>query len=154
VARTGTNLGEIRDRVVAVLLADSTIAAAVGTRVFPTRIQAIPPAQIPCIVVYVVGERGQINGWSCGAPNFASEFDIQVELHVTGSSDPLVGVAMDLMDEVANAILSDQTLGDMVDGWVRYTRDADVGITETQARRACAVCTVTGQGQVSYVVGA
>jgi hypothetical protein len=153
VARTGTNLGEIRDRVVTVLLADSAIAAAVGTRVFPTRIQAIPPAQIPCLVVYVVGERGQINGWACGAPNFASEFDIQIELHVTGTTDPLCGVAMDLMDTVANAILSDPTLGTMVDGWVRYTRDADVGTSETQARRAVAVCTVTGQGQVSYVVG-
>ncbi len=64
----------------------------------------------------------------------------------------VIGDALDLMDTVANAILSDATLGQMVDGWVRITRDADVGTDETQARRAVAVCTITGQGQVAYTV--
>ena len=151
-ARQGTNLGEIRDRVVVVLLADTTIAAAVGTRVYPTRILAVQRQQIPCLLVYVKSERGQLNGWACNAPNFATEFDIEIELHATGTSDELTGDALDLMDTVANAILSDATLGTMVDSWVRITRDADVGTDETQARRAVAVCTITGQGQVAYTV--
>lgn len=153
-ARQGTNLGEIRDRVVAVLLADATVAGVVGTRVYPTRILAVPKQQIPCLLVYVKAERGQLNGWACNAPNFATEFDIETELHATGATDELTGDALDLMDAVANAILSDPTLGTMVDGWVRITRDADIGTDETQARRAVAVCSITGQGQVAYTVGA
>lgn len=153
-ARTGPNLADIRDQVVTVLLADPTVAAAVDTRVYPSRILTVQTAQVPCLLVYAKAERGQMNGYGANAPNFGAEFDIEIELHVTGTSDMATGDAADLMSEVCNAVLSDPTLGTMVDGWVRYTRDADVGTDESKARRIVAVCTITGQGQVAYTVGA
>lgn len=153
-ARNGTSIADIRSRVIAVLQADATVTAVVSGRVYDTRALEVQANQVPCLVVYVRAERGTLNGFACLAPNFATEFDIEVELHVTGSTDAEMGANADLTDAILTALLSDETLGRLVDGWVRYDRIADFGADERSKRGGVAVVRITGQGQVSFTVGA
>lgn len=153
-ARNGPSLGQIRQYVVAALQADATVTALVGSRVYDNRCLEPQQGDIPCAIVYVRSERGTYNGYASLAPNFATEWDIEVELHVKGASDTVVAQNAEVTEAIQNAILGNETLGRYIDGWTRYDRDADIGTDKTDRRAAVARVRLTCQGQVAYSVGA
>lgn len=152
-ARVGPSLGSIRQYVVAALQADATVTGLVGSRIFDNRCIEPQRGDVPCVIVYVRSERGTYNGYATLGPNFATEWDIEVELHVTGATDVVVAQSAEVTEAIQNAILGDETLGRYIDGWTRVERDADIGTDKTDRRSAVARVRATCQGQVAYRVG-
>lgn len=153
-ARSGTTPALLRARVIERLQASAEVLALVpsAANIQSTRTIEIADHQLPIVAVYVFEERGEINGWSCLAPNFAGECDITIEFHVKGATDAALATATDGIDAVLDAVMTDETLQRLMDRWVRFDRSTGLVDEAVSKRHAMARVICTCAYQSGFVV--
>lgn len=112
---------QIRETTVTLLKAANTAA---GQRVFPTRLDAVEPAELPAIGVYTPREAGE--SLDAAEPTFRNRLDLVIELKVGGGEAPeLDGSADDLCEEIEGALLREPAWVGLFGRFPEYTVETD-----------------------------